>query len=148
MDERSTTWVFFHVGAVPCALAAEAVESVERTLQVTPVAGAPPSVAGLASVRGRVVPALDLHRLFAQPSPEEGGTFLVTRVGEDTAALWVTSVEEIEQVGADSFQPLRLPGARSGFARRVIVRKRNRLCLALEPEQLLTGAVRKLARAA
>lgn len=148
MDGRSTTWVFFHVGAVPCALAAEVVESVEGTLQVTPVAGAPPFVAGLASVRGRVVPAVDLHRLFAQPSPEDGGTFLVTRIGADTAALWVTSVEGIEQVGADAFQPLRLPGVRTRFARRVIVREGLRLCLALDPEELLTGPVRELARAA
>ncbi len=149
MAEFDTVWVFFRVGAVPCALPASAVESVERELAVTSAAGAPKFVAGLAVVRGHTVPVVDLHHLFGQPGPPSGGNYLVVRVPSGVrAALWVSDTEDIERVEPGSFQPLTVPGGRSRFSRRVIVREDGRPWLALDAERLVGKGAQKAARAA
>lgn len=149
MADHESVWVFFRVGAVPCALPASSVESVERELAVTAAAGAPRAVAGLALVRDHTVPVVDLHRLFGQPGPPSGGSYLVVRLPSGVrAALWVSDTEDIERVEPGSFQPLTVPGGRSRFSRRVIVRDDGRLWLALDAERLVGKGARKAARAA
>lgn len=149
MGEFDAVWVFFRVGAVPCALPAGAVESVERELAVTPAAGAPRSVAGLALVRSHVVPVVDLHRLFRQPAPRSGGSYLVVRLASgQSAALWVSDTEDIERVEPHAFQSVAIPGRRSRYARRVIVREDGRLWLALDAERLVVKGARNVAQAA
>ncbi|MCS7295281.1 MAG: chemotaxis protein CheW [Chloroflexota bacterium] len=146
---RENVWVFFRVGDVPCALPAQIVESVEASLDVTPAAGAPKVVIGLAVIRGQTIPVVDLHRLFGQPEPRSAGSCLVVRFPSgERAALRATETEDIEGVEETAFQPLAIPGGQSRFSRRVIVRDDGRIWLALDPDRLAGTRVRKVPRAA
>lgn len=149
MTGSSDAWVFFRVGSVPCALPAAVVESVERELEVTPTAGAPKAVAGVAVVRGQVLPVVDTRRLFNQPPAPPEGCFLVIRLPDGApVALWVSETEDIERVEERCFQALRLPGRPSRFTREVIVRANGQVYLALDPERLVAKGQRASKKAA
>lgn len=149
MAQNDNAWLFFRVGSVPCALPATEVESVERALEVTPAVGVPRSVAGVTVVRGAVVPVLDLHWLFRQPTVPAEGCFLVIRSQDGTpVALRVSETEDIEHVEERRFQALRIPGSSSRFARKVIVRENGQLYLVLDPTRLVAKGQGATGRAA
>lgn len=69
-----------------CALRLEDVEEVFRPLPTEPVAGAPPFVLGLAVVRGRPTPVVDLARLLGAPA-QEASRYVSVRAGRWRAVL-------------------------------------------------------------
>jgi purine-binding chemotaxis protein CheW len=73
----------------------------------TKVPGAPAEVAGLVQIRGRVVPVLDLRRVFGLPSiePTLDSRVVVMRQGERTVGLLVDSAREVMKIPAAEFSP-------------------------------------------
>ena len=65
----------------------------------TPVPGAPPYVAGLVQVRGRVVPVVDLRARFGLPAAEPtlDTRIVVAQHGERTVGLLVDSAREVRR---------------------------------------------------
>jgi purine-binding chemotaxis protein CheW len=72
----------------------------------THVPGAPPYVAGLVQVRGRVVPVVDLRKRFGLPATEHelAHRIVVVQVGSRVAALLVDAAREVIQLDEASFQ--------------------------------------------
>lgn len=90
-------------GEVHCALALGEVGEVLRPLPTTPVAGAPPEVAGVAVVRGRSVPVLRLARLFEgedERSRDPATARWVTLREPNAPVLAVDAVERVHWMGA------------------------------------------------
>lgn len=63
----SHTFVTFRAGNQMFALALRVVQQVVRLPAITPVAGAPPAIAGLLDFHGRLIPVLIGHYLLEQP---------------------------------------------------------------------------------
>jgi purine-binding chemotaxis protein CheW len=59
-EDRVTSWVSFHVQERLFALPVEVVEEVLKTAALTRVPHAPAAIRGVANMRGRVLPVLDL----------------------------------------------------------------------------------------
>jgi purine-binding chemotaxis protein CheW len=99
--------VVFRVGEAEYALAADKVVQMESYDGATPVPGAAPYVMGIAQVRGRVVPVVDLRARFGLPSVQRTlDTRLV--VGEDagrSVALLVDSAREVVKVPEGQIEP-------------------------------------------
>ena len=97
----------FLVDSTEYVLPADDVLHMESFEGTTPVPGAPPYVAGLVQIRGRVVPVLDLRARFGSPPAERalGARVLVVRAGERVAGLLVDSAREVLDLRTEQFAP-------------------------------------------
>ena len=101
-----TIHVTFRVGSAEYVVPAAQVLHLESFETATHVPGAPPYVAGLVQVRGRVVPVVDLRKRFGLPATEHelAHRIVVVQVGSRVAALLVDAVREVIQLDEASFQ--------------------------------------------
>jgi len=116
-------YVLFTVDGAQYALPADVVLQMETYTGATVVPGAPPFVAGIIQLRGRVVPVVDLRARFGLPPRE---TSLETRVvvGElhdRTVALAVDSAREVVRMTAAQLKPppRLLEDGKQGFVKAV-----------------------------
>lgn len=105
---KAGTCLFFKVGAVGCALPVGSVVETMRPLPVQPIAQAPASVLGLATIRGRATPVLDLARLLGTgvrtPAPTD--RFITVAIGERRVALAVSAVTGLGAVSAQALEEM------------------------------------------
>jgi purine-binding chemotaxis protein CheW len=126
-------FVVFKVGEVDYALPAREVLQMESYTGATVVPGAPPFVAGLIQLRGRVVPVIDLRRRFGLAPSEptlESRVVVVEKDGRAVALLADTAREVVRLGEAEQSAPPRLVDA-GGFVRAVVQRK-DRTILVLD----------------
>ncbi|HET7754797.1 MAG TPA: chemotaxis protein CheW [Anaeromyxobacteraceae bacterium] len=103
----SALHVIFKVGAAEYALAAADVLQMESYSGATPVPGAPPFVAGIVQVRGRVLPLLDLRARFGLPEIENtvDRRIVVGQHEGRPVALLVDSAREVIDIAPELFKP-------------------------------------------
>lgn len=70
--------------------------AIYRQVNVIPVPDAPPTLCGVANVRGRIVPVMHLAEMLAihEPKPENG-ELIVVIYEQNTLALLVTTVDDV-----------------------------------------------------
>jgi len=98
--------VVFRVGGAEYALPASDVLQMESFEGATPVPGAPPYVAGIIHVRGRVVPVVDLRVRFGLPPAErslDSRVVVVDRAGR-TVGLLADSAREVVKLDPTTLQ--------------------------------------------
>lgn len=121
-------------------LAIEGVHDVFIAQKMTPVPKAPPEVAGLLNLRGRVVTAVSLRsRLGLPPRSSEGGSMVVgiERQGESYGLL-VDSVGEVVSIASTTLEPLPINFDRSwASAARGIHRLESALMVVLDIDSIL-----------
>lgn len=100
-------WCAFAVGHLECALPAGDIEEVVRRAAVTPVPLAEPAVRGLAQIRGRVMPVIDLRRCLGLPDREPGAEpmHVIARTGDGPLGLEVDRIFEVIDAGAAELLP-------------------------------------------
>lgn len=99
--------VVFKVGGAEYAIPAADVLQMESFTGATPVPGAPPFVAGIVQVRGRVLPLLDLRARFGLP-PGEATIDRRIVVGQHEGrpvGLLVDSAREVLQIPEEHVRP-------------------------------------------
>jgi purine-binding chemotaxis protein CheW len=99
--------VVFKVGGTEYLIPAMDVVQMEAYTGATAVPGAPPYVAGIVQVRGRVVPVVDLRARFGLPAAVPGleSRLVLGRAGERTVALLVDSAREVLKVADEQIRP-------------------------------------------
>lgn len=104
--------VLFRVGGTHYGFDIEAVDEILPLLTITPLPGAPRGILGLADVRKRVVPVLDLHVKFNVPPPDSNheARLILVDCGQSQVAMLVDAVEEVVTVSRDDFQQVATPG--------------------------------------
>ncbi len=117
------------------ALPVEAVRSVVRTAARRRIPSEVPWVTGVADVRGKVVPLVDLGALFGRGSTGLDGDLLVVEAEGETVAVPVERVVGLEAVEDVAPAPLGTTDAAAGIA---IVGAR--LVVVLKPQALMPGA--------
>ena len=97
------------------ALPLDHVERALRMVAVTPVPEAPPWVAGVINLHGRVIQVVDLRQRFGQPTrePHPDDRLLVVQGLERTMALIVDEVTEMLEVPAHQVELPTGPLSRS-----------------------------------
>lgn len=100
-------YVLFRVADADYVLSSNEVLHMESFTGATYVPGAPPYVAGLAQVRRRVVPVVDLRLRFGLPAiePTLDSRIVVVRNEERCVGLLVDSAREVARLNADLFRP-------------------------------------------
>lgn len=115
--------VTFRVGSADYAIPASEVLHLESFETATHVPGAPPYVAGIVQVRGRLVPVVDLRARFGLPSIEHSidRRVVVVQVGARIAGLLVDSAREVLHIDAAAFEdpPAIIGQQTAGFVKAV-----------------------------
>jgi purine-binding chemotaxis protein CheW len=103
----SALHVVFKVAGAEYAIPAAEVLQMETFEGATPVPGAPPHVAGLVQVRGRVVPVVDARARFGLPAVERtlDSRVVVGQLGTRTVGLIVDSAREVMKLSPEQLQP-------------------------------------------
>jgi purine-binding chemotaxis protein CheW len=132
-------FVSFRLDRQLYALPLDHVERALRMVAVTPVPKAPPWIAGVINLHGRVIPTVDLRQRFGQPSrgAQADDRLLVVQAPERTVALMVDEVTEVLEMPAQQVDPARDPlsQARSLAA---VIRQEEELILVLNVAWLLS----------
>ncbi len=99
--------VVFVVAGVEYALPITFVLQMESFTGATPVPGSPPYVLGVVTLRGRVIPVLDLRRRFGLPAvaPTLDTRIIVTQVGGRVVAFCVDRAREVILLEPERLQP-------------------------------------------
>ena len=92
-----TGWCTFHVADGLYGLDVARVHEVLRPQPLTRVPLAPGAVAGLLNLRGQIVPAVDLRRLFGIAPRETRGGLVVVRGSGDLTALVVDAIGDVRR---------------------------------------------------
>jgi purine-binding chemotaxis protein CheW len=89
-------------GSVCFGVPVSAVQEILRAVALTPLPNAPPHVEGVISLRGRVLPVVDVRRRFCLPTrpPEPSDHFVVVRLGECLAVLRTDRAIELKHLDA------------------------------------------------
>lgn len=120
----SSLHVAFRVGTAEYVVPVSQVLHLESFDGATHVPGAPPYVAGLLQVRGRVVPVVDLRKRFGLPPTERAlaHRVVVVQLGARVAGLLVDSAREVIPLDEASFQdaPELIKQQASGMVKGVV----------------------------
>ncbi len=138
--QERDAYVLFTLAEATYALPTGVIQQLDMVGAVTPVPNALRHVDGIVSVRGQVLPAVDLRTRFGLPRAERTlrSRLLVLRIRERTLGLIVDSAREFARIPAESV--LAPPEAMAGRGRRYlqgVAPLGERLVLVLDAEQLL-----------
>lgn len=131
--------VLFAVGEAEYVIAAVDVAQMETFAGATRVPGAPPHVAGLVQMRGRVVPVVDLRLRFGLPPAERGldARVVVVRTGDRHVGLLVDRAREVIEIPAERFgPPPDLVGAQAAGFVRDVAQVGERLLMRIDLERV------------
>lgn len=140
---ETDAYILFELAGATYALSSEEIQQLDMVGTITPVPNAAPYVRGVLSVRGQVIPAVDLRTRFGFPSidPTLRSRLLVMRTATRTIGLLVDTAREFIRIAPDAIQP---PpdgiGELSGRYLRGMAHIGDRLVLVLDPTELLNEA--------
>jgi purine-binding chemotaxis protein CheW len=113
--------VVFSLGADEYALPIEQVQEIIRYAQPRSVASDSPSIRGVISLRGKIIPVCDLASHLGSAAGDEpaGGKVVIVEAGDSTAGILVDDVAEVLTVSDSDVEDVPTAGndAISGIAK-------------------------------
>jgi purine-binding chemotaxis protein CheW len=127
----------FEVAKLLVGIDIRSIQEILRVQPVTVVPLAPSTVRGLMSLRGQIVPVVDLRVRLGLPASgsETAGFNVIVRTSQGAVSLLVDEVGDVVEVGPETFEPV--PDTMSASARPFIRgahRLERRLLLTIEAE--------------
>jgi purine-binding chemotaxis protein CheW len=103
----SDSYILCELAGTTYALRTDDIEQLEMVGQVTPVPNAPAFVDGVTSVRGRVIPAVNLRARFGfeRRAHDLRSRIIVVRSFSRSVALIVDAAREFASISAEQIQP-------------------------------------------
>jgi purine-binding chemotaxis protein CheW len=110
--EQTVTVVYTTLGSESYVLSVERLRTVYKNVTVVPIPCTPSFVAGIANIRGRITPVIDLAVVLNAPSATGDITkaLLIIGRGDLSVALQVDDVGEIETLAIRDLVPLPTDG--------------------------------------
>ncbi len=138
---EANAFVLFTLAEATYALPTSAIQQLDMVGSVTPVPNSLPFLEGIVSVRGQVLPAVDLRTRFGFPRAQRTlrSRLLVVRVQERTVGFIVDSAREFAHIAPEAIHPP--PDAIGGHTRRYlsgVAQLGDRLVLVLDAAELLS----------
>lgn len=133
----------FRVGEHCFAVASATVAEVLSNATIAPVPLAPPAIAGLVHLRGRIVPVIDLRPPDRPDRAAGRPVHLVLRLAEDWYSLLVDEVLDVQAIPAAGIeQPVKPGGGPAAEAVTGVFAAADRLMHILDPERLVQALQR------
>ena len=136
------TFILFLLNDATYAIRSRDIQQLDMVRAITSVPNAPAFVEGVVSVRGEVIPVVNLRKRFGfADAPASGRSrMLVVRQGKRTVGLLVDSAREFASIADSDIQPPPETIAdMSGRYLEGIAQVGNRLVLILNVTELLDG---------
>jgi purine-binding chemotaxis protein CheW len=97
----------FYVGELLLGVDLNAVQEINRHVNVTPVPGSPEVVRGVINLRGDVATVIDLRCLLGMGEAEmtRDSRNLITRSQDEMIGLWVDRISDIVSIGIHEMDP-------------------------------------------
>jgi purine-binding chemotaxis protein CheW len=142
-------WVVFRLAEHEYALRLENVSEVLRMVAITPLPEAPPWLAGMINLRGRVIAVTDLRLRLGLPAPEPGLNTPIIVVEADGRQLGLIA-DSVVEVLTQAAESTDLPAGLVGQSRlaQATLRAGGRLITVLDLGPLSAGSERLIAAAA
>ena len=134
------SYVLFELAGATYALPSRQIQQLEMVGTPTPVPNAPSFVDGVVSVRGQVIPAVNLRARFGFPrvAHDVRSRLVIVREQGRAVGLIVDSAREFASVAPESIKPLPEGiGGTSGRYLRGIAQQGERLLLIVDVQELL-----------
>jgi purine-binding chemotaxis protein CheW len=135
-ETLSRQLVVFSLGEEEYALPITQVHEIIRFTEPRSVASSDPSVRGVISLRGKILPVYDLATRLGidHPAPVSDAKIVIVETGEDMAGVIVDDVEEVITIDGDA-----LDEAPAAVGRGIdgIARIGDRLVVLLDPEAIV-----------
>lgn len=136
----SDSYILFELAGATYALPSDDIKQLEMVVEPTPVPNAPSFVEGVVSVRGQVIPVVNLRARFGFPrvSHDLRSRLIVVQRKGRTVGLTVDSAREFAAIPNDSIQPP--PEGVSGLSGRYLrglAERGGRLVVVLDSAELL-----------
>lgn len=138
------SYVLCELAGATYALRSDDIQQLEMATAPTPVPNAPVYVDGVVSIRGQVIPAINLRARFgfARVEHDVRSRLVVVRAGGRTVGLLVDSAREFADIPADAIKPLPEGiGGLSGEYLRGVAHRGERLLLVIDVSRLLAHDV-------
>ena len=105
--EHSENFILFELAGATYALRSADIQQLEMIGSVTPVPNAPDFVDGVVSVRGQVIPALNLRARFGfdRKTADVRSRLIIVRNGGRSVGLVVDSAREFARISSEMIQP-------------------------------------------
>lgn len=104
-DEAEIEAISFMLDNEEYAVDIHQVKEVIKTREVTEVPRAPKDILGVISLRGVVVPVMNLRGRLGMPMKEDGERIVIVKDGADILGLLVDSVKHVVRVSEDAIEP-------------------------------------------
>ena len=133
-------YVLFELAGATYALPSRQILQLDMVQTPTPVPNAPAFVDGVVSVRGHVIPAVNLRARFGFPrvAHDLRSRLVIVRENARTVGLIVDSAREFAMIAPESIKPLPEGiGGTSGRYLRGIAEQGERLLLIVDVHELL-----------
>jgi purine-binding chemotaxis protein CheW len=145
MPASSDSYVLFELAGATYALRSDDIVQLEMVVGTpTPVPHAPPFVDGVVSVRGQVIPAVNLRARFGFPrvAHDVRSRLVVVRADGRTVGLVVDAAREFASIPPDALKPLPEGlGGISGRYLRGVAHLGERLTFVVDVAALLAGTL-------
>ena len=140
-------FILFELAGTQYALRSRDIQQLEMLNPVTPVPNAPAFVEGVVSVRGHVIPAINLRARFGFPrkAADLRSRLLVVKTGEREIGMIVDSAREFISITPDMVQPP--PEGIGGLSGKYLVgiaHVGERLVLILDAQQIIDAPLEQL----
>jgi purine-binding chemotaxis protein CheW len=139
-EALSRQLVVFSLGEEEYALPITQVHEIIRYTEPRSVASSDPSVRGVISLRGKILPVYDLAtRLGLDHAGTSEAKIVIVETAEDMAGVVVDDVEEVITIDAEQLDDAPLAGGRAIDG---IAKVGDRLVVLLDPEGIVGGDTR------
>ncbi len=130
-------YIFFRLEETHYALSVGIVRQVEMVEKITHVPTSPPFVLGVTSIRGQVLPVLDLRQRLGLPQrpPDRHSRLLVVEWSARTVALLVDSATEFREIASETL--IETPGEMTGELVDRLLHVGDRTVLLLDLQKVL-----------
>jgi purine-binding chemotaxis protein CheW len=116
-DESLESYVVLEIGTERAGISLSAFDEIAPLTPITELPGLPDWLAGLAQVRGRIVPVLDLHGWLKMAGRSSPRYLAIVRGTSGPMAILVDAVSDVRDIGdkdiAESLTPDRARGLRA-----------------------------------
>jgi len=96
---------------VAYAIDATAVREIHYLPELTPIEELPPFIAGVYNLRGKILPVIDLHRLFGHPHEPYrlSDTIIVVETQDTRCGIICSEVHDVIPLTPEDIEPIRIP---------------------------------------
>lgn len=133
--------VVFDLGTERYGVPVEQVLAVEWVPPITPIPHTLPFIVGVVSLRGSILPVIDLRVRFGFPRSGDSQQMMVVRTGEVEVGLIVDAVQDVIPIDPDAVEPppALAGGIEAAYLRGVLQTEHGVLVL-LNLDRVLTDA--------